>query len=86
MAWFEDTRLKHIYEEGIAIGVPSEDCAVIRRKLVLLLATRSRISHGIVGKPFTTPEGRLAIRIMPDRAISFDWIEGIGPFRMRLEK
>lgn len=86
MAWFEDKRLKHIYEDGIAIGIPSEDCAAIRRSVQLLLRMRSHTSHWVAGKPFVTAEGRKAVRVTSDHAISFDWIEDIGPFRMRLEK
>lgn len=86
MAWFEDKRLRLIYEEGIAAGVTSEDCALIRRSVQLLLRMRSRTSHWIAGKPFTAPGGRPAIRVTRDWAISFDWIEGVGPFHMRLEK
>ncbi len=85
MAWFEDQRLKHIYEKGIADGVPSEDCFLIRRSVWLLLRMRSRISHWVAGKPFTMPDGRPAVRVTPDWAISFDWVEEVGPFKMRLE-
>jgi hypothetical protein len=85
MAWFEDKRLKRIYEEGIADGVPSEDCFLIRRCVGLLLRMRSRIAHGVAGRPFVTTEGRSAVRLSPQWAISFDWIEDVGPFDMRLE-
>jgi hypothetical protein len=85
MAWFEDERLKRIYEEGIAEGVPSEDCFLIRRSTDLLLRMRGRISFWVAGKPFTLPNGRSAVRITPQWAISFEWFEGVGPLRMRLE-
>lgn len=85
MAWFDDKRLKDIYESGVARGVSSEDCFVIRRRLAILMATRGRKSHWVAGEPVPMPGGRLGVRVTPDWAISFDWIEDVGPFRMRLE-
>ena len=85
MARFDDKRLKDIYEGGVAAGVSSEDCFIIRRKLVILMATRSRISHWIAGTPSTAGPGRSAVWVTQDWAISFEWIEAVGPFEMRLE-
>jgi hypothetical protein len=85
MAWFDDRRLRDIYEFGLARGVTSEDCAIIRRKLSILMATRSHRSHWLAGEPRSTPDGRSAVRVTPHWAISFEWIEEVGPFRMRLE-
>ena len=84
MAWFEDERLKHIYETGRARGVSSEDCVAILLALTILTRSRSCLSHWVAGKPFSMPEGRSAVRVTPRWAISFEWIEGIGPMRMRL--
>ena len=85
MAWFDDKKLREIYERGIAPGVSSEDGSVVRRKLAILMATRSRKSHWLAGRPFLFPGGRSAVQVMPSWAISFDWIEDVGPFQMRLE-
>jgi hypothetical protein len=85
MAWFDDKKLRDIYDQGVAAGVLSEDCFVIRRKLAILMATRSRVSHWVAGEPFSTPDGRLAVRVATGWAISFEWVEDVGPFRMRLE-
>lgn len=85
MAWFEDKRLKDIYDLGVAAGVSSEDCFIIRRRLVILKATREAKSHWITGAPFTFPSGRRAVRVAAGWAVSFDWIEDVGAFGMRLE-
>jgi plasmid maintenance system killer protein len=85
MAWFDDKKLKDIYESGLARGVSSEECAIIRRRLAIPMAARSHTSHRVAGAPFSMPDGRLAVRVTPRWAISFEWIEEIGPFRMRLE-
>lgn len=86
MAWFNDKKLRDIYELGVAQGVSSESCFAIRRKLAILMATRSSKSHWLAGRPFSFPDGRRAVQVAPDWAISFDWIEDVGPFAMRLEK
>lgn len=85
MAWFDDKKLKDIYESGLARGVSSEECAIIRRRLAILMAARSRVSHRVAGEPFSMPEGRLAVRVTPRWAISFEWIEDVGALKMRLE-
>jgi len=84
MAWFEDERLKDIYETGRARGVSSEDCVVILLALTILTRSRSPMSHWVAGKPFSMPDGRSAVRITPRWAITFDWFEDIGPLGMRL--
>ena len=86
MAWFDDKKLRDIHESGVARGVSSEDGSVIRRKLAILVATRSRKSHWLAGQPFSLSDGRSAVQVTKDWAISFDWIEDVGPFAMRLEK
>lgn len=86
MAWFDDKKLRDIYEFGVAQGVSSEDCFIIRRRLAILMAARSLKSHWVAGIPFALPDGRRAVQVTPAFAISFDWIEEVGSFAMRLEK
>lgn len=85
MGRFEDQRLLEIYLYGHTAGVPAEDCAEIRRKLVMLIATPTWTGIELVGEPFALETGRIAIMITPDWGISFLWWEGDGAFTMRLE-
>jgi len=84
MAWFEDERLRDIYETGRARGVSSEDCVAILLALTILTRSRSRMSHWVAGKPFSMPDGRSAVQVTRRWAITFEWIEDVGPFRMQL--
>jgi len=86
MAWFDDKRLKDIYEGRVTAGVSSEDYVTLRRSIELLRNTREVRSHWIAGKPLPGLGGRHAIQVTKGWAISFDWIEGVGPLRMRLER
>ena len=85
MAWFEDPRLKDICDRSIAAGLSSEECHLIRRKLIILMATRSAKSHWLAGTPMEWPGDRSAVQVTPGWLVTFHWIEDIGPFAMRLE-
>jgi hypothetical protein len=85
MGRFDDDRLEEIYQHGATYGVSPDECFLIRRKLIILMAARSRITLSVIGRPFAMPEGRLAVPVTPDWAISFDWFEEVGVFAMRLE-
>jgi hypothetical protein len=85
MGWFNDDRLKEIYYEGATYGVSAEDCFLIRRKLLILMAVRSRISLPMVGKSCLMLGGRQAVQVTPDWSISFAWFEDVGALAMQLE-
>lgn len=81
---FRDQRLLEIYLYGHTADVPAEDCATIHRELVTLLAASSWTDAELVGDVFPL-NGRLAIMLTPDWAISFEWWDGEGAFEMGLE-
>lgn len=85
MGRFEDQRLVEIHLYRHVAGVPAEDCAIIWRKLELLLATPQWTGIELVGDAFALSTGRIAIMVTPDWGISFEWWEGDGAFAMRLE-
>jgi hypothetical protein len=85
MAWLNDERLRAIYDGRVAEGVASEDCFIIRRKLELLRHMRHFKSHWVAGRPFVMPDGRRAVQVTRSWAISFDYIEDLRPFGLRLE-
>ena len=84
MGRFKDQRLLEIYLYGNTAGVPAEDCTTIRGELVTLLAVSGWTGVEIVGDVFAL-DGRLAIMLTPDWAVSFEWWEGEGAFEMGLE-
>ncbi len=85
MAWFNDKHLKEIYELGITRGISSEDCFIIRRKLAILMATRSQTTHWVAGRVLNSSGARRVVQVAPRWAVSFEWIEDVGPFSMQLE-
>ncbi len=84
MGRFKDQRLLEIYLYGHTAGVPAKDCAIIQRKLVILLAIPRWTGVGILGDVFNL-DGRIAIMFTPNWAVSFEWWEGDGAFEMGLE-
>ena len=84
MRRFKDQRLLEIYLYGHTADVRPEDCATIRGELVTLLAISGWTGVEIVGDVFPL-NGRLAIMLTPDWAISFEWWEGDGAFEIGLE-
>jgi hypothetical protein len=84
MGRFRDQRLLEIYLYGRTAGVPAEDCATIRGELVTLLAVSGWTGIEIVSDVFPV-NGRLAIMVAPDWAISFEWWEGDGALELGLE-
>jgi plasmid maintenance system killer protein len=82
---FNDQRLLEIFLYGRTAGVPARDCAVIRRKLRLLLATSRWTGIDIVGDAFALQNGRIAMMPTVNWGISFLWSEGDGAFEMQLE-
>lgn len=85
MGRFDDDRLEEIYYHGATYGVSPDDCFLIRRRLVILMAVPGRKTLEIAGRIFGLPEGRLAVQVTPNWSISFDLFEGVGAFVMRLE-
>ncbi|TMJ20956.1 MAG: hypothetical protein E6G94_00040 [Alphaproteobacteria bacterium] len=85
MGTFDDQRLLEIFLYGLTAGVSPQDCATIRRKLVIFRAIRSWTTVGIVGEVFLVEGGRLAVMATDDWGISFEWWEGQGASMMRLE-
>ena len=85
MGRFEDQRLLEIHLYGRTAEVPAEDCAIIRRKVALLLATPGWTGIGLIGDVFSLKGGRLAMMMTADWGVSFVWWEGDGPFLMQLE-
>lgn len=85
MGRFDDERLEEIYYFGATYGVSREDCSLIRRSLSILRATTEGRTLPVAGRPFSLPDGRAAVQVTPDWAISFDWFEEVGAFVMRLE-
>ena len=85
MGRFNDQRLLEIYLYGHTAGVPAHDCAVLRRKLKLLLSTARWTGIGLIGDVFALENGRLAMMPTQNWGISFLWWEGDGAFQMQLE-
>lgn len=85
MGLFNDDRLEEIYYEGLTYGVSQADCLRIRRKILILMAMPHRISLPVVGQIFALSEGREAVQVTADWAISFAWSEGVGAQAMQLE-
>ncbi len=81
---FKDQRLLEIYLYGRTAQVDPQDCAMIRRELVTLLAVSGWTGVALVGDVFPL-DGRLAVMLTPDWAVSFEWWEGDGVFEMALE-
>jgi len=84
MGRFGDQRLLEIYLYGHTADVPPEASVTIRGELVTLLAVSGWTGMELVGDVFSL-NGRLAIMLTPDWAISFEWWEGDGAFEMALE-
>jgi len=85
MGRFDDQRLLEIYLYGHTSGVPDDDCAVIQRKLVMLMAMPRWTGIALIGDPFVLQSGRIAMMLTDDWGISLEWWEGDGAFGMRLE-
>lgn len=85
MGRFRDQRLLEIYLYGHTAGVSADECAVIQRKLAVLLAMPEWTGIELVGDAFALDSGRIAIMVTPDWGISFEWWEGEGAFAIRLE-
>lgn len=85
MGRFNDKRLEEIYYYGETDGIDPADCAVIQRKLHILVAARGWLTLPLVGKPVPAGLDRTGIKVTQKWRITFDWYEGAGAAGLELE-
>jgi hypothetical protein len=85
MGRFEDIRLEEIYYFGATATVPAAAWPIIRRKTALLIAARRWTTLPLIGKSFPLPGGRCGVAASGNYTITFEWYEGAGAAKLRLE-